>query len=129
MAERLRQRVAELGVADRVIFTGAVPSADLPAIYSAANVFVFPSTTARECMGLSMKQAMACGVPVVAARAGGATEAVEDGATGLCCAPNDADDLARAAAQILLSPEQSAMGKAGYERAKRYFDQERTFHE
>jgi len=129
MAERLAIRVQALDIQDHVTFTGAVPFEDLPAYYSLADVLVFPSTTAKECMGLSMKQAMACGTPVVAARAGGAPEAIEDGVTGFLCEPNNPLSLAQAIINVLTSPNRDAMGKAAYERALALYGQERTLRE
>ncbi|MBV8221865.1 MAG: glycosyltransferase [Candidatus Eremiobacteraeota bacterium] len=61
----LRARSASLGVADGVIFAGALPREDLPAMYAAADLFVFPSTS--ETQGLVLAEAFAAGLPVVAA--------------------------------------------------------------
>jgi glycosyltransferase involved in cell wall biosynthesis len=57
-----RRRVDLLGLADRVCFLGSVPEKDLPALYSGALAFVFPSQY--EGFGLPPLEAMACGVPV-----------------------------------------------------------------
>jgi glycosyltransferase involved in cell wall biosynthesis len=59
----LRRLARELGVADRVVFAGFVPDADLPALYSAARVYACPSLY--EGFGFTVLEAMACGVPVV----------------------------------------------------------------
>jgi glycosyltransferase involved in cell wall biosynthesis len=126
LENRLQDRVAELELGARVVFTGAVPFDELPAYYSVADVLAFPSTTAKECMGLAIKQAMACRVPVVVARAGGACEAISDGITGICCEPNDPASLAEAISKVLISPEREAMGEAGYDRGLKFFTQERT---
>ena len=70
------------GVADSIKLTGYVPFSDLPALYSSAEIFVFPSVY--EGFGLPVVEAMACGVPVITGRtaalaevAGGAIEHVE----------------------------------------------------
>lgn len=81
----------------RVILTGAVPQADLPALYAGADCFVFPSL--HEGFGLVPLESMACGTPVVAARVGALAEMVGDAAI-LLDAP-DADDLAAALADLL----------------------------
>lgn len=60
----LRARAAELGLADRVRFTGFIPEADLPSYYGSADLFVLP-TTALEGFGLVTVEAMACGTPAV----------------------------------------------------------------
>lgn len=63
--DALKERAAELAVADRWVELGYVPYEKLPAVYRAADVYVFPSFT--ESFGHSMVEAMACGLPVVAA--------------------------------------------------------------
>jgi glycosyltransferase involved in cell wall biosynthesis len=68
--------VEQLGVADAVRFTGYVPFGDLPAIYSLAEMFVFPSVY--EGFGLPVVEAMACGVPIVT----GPTKALVEVASG-----------------------------------------------
>ncbi len=62
----LRALARELGIADRVIFTGFVADADLPALYSGAFVYACPSLY--EGFGFTVLEAMACGVPVVCSK-------------------------------------------------------------
>jgi D-inositol-3-phosphate glycosyltransferase len=78
--ETLVELASELGVEDRVTFLEAVPHADLPMYYNAADVCVVPSYY--ESFGLVALESMACGVPVVASRVGGLRETVIDGRTG-----------------------------------------------
>jgi len=59
----LRRQATELGVEKKVVFTGFVPEADLPSLYSAARVYACPSLY--EGFGFTILEAMACGVPVV----------------------------------------------------------------
>ncbi|HJX85544.1 MAG TPA: glycosyltransferase family 1 protein, partial [Candidatus Angelobacter sp.] len=63
----LRRLAGELGIADKVIFTGFVPDCDLPALYSAAKVYACPSLY--EGFGFTVLEAMACGTPVVSSAA------------------------------------------------------------
>jgi len=61
--EAIRKKIDGLGLAGDVVFLGWLPFEDIPAIYSAADVFVFPSL--HEGFGMPVLEAMACGVPVV----------------------------------------------------------------
>jgi glycosyltransferase involved in cell wall biosynthesis len=81
----LRDAVASLGMEDRVRWLGHVPDTDLPALYSAATVFAFPSLY--EGFGLPVLEAFACGTPVVCARATALPELAADAA--LLAAPDD----------------------------------------
>jgi glycosyltransferase involved in cell wall biosynthesis len=76
--ERLRRQIVELGLEKEVIFTGPVPDADLPSLYSSATLAAFPSLY--EGFGIASLEAMACGVPVITSRAGGVAEVVDDAA-------------------------------------------------
>jgi D-inositol-3-phosphate glycosyltransferase len=79
--ERLRERARELGIAARVRFPGAVPQAELPRYYHAADALVV--TSRYESFGLVAVEALACGTPVVAAQVGGLTSIIRDGENGL----------------------------------------------
>lgn len=79
--ERLRARAAALGIGARVALPGAVPQAELPRYYRAADALVV--TSRYESFGLAAVEALACGTPVVAARVGGLPSIVRDGENGL----------------------------------------------
>lgn len=70
--EEVPRAVEASGVAERVRFLGYVPDADLPALYSGAEAFLFP--TSYEGFGLPVLEAMACGTPVVGADRGAVPE-------------------------------------------------------
>jgi len=78
-------RIGELGLQDRVLFTGYVPDEDLPALLSAASVLVMPSKY--EGFGLPVLEAMACGTPVIASNASSLPEVGGDAA--LYASPDD----------------------------------------
>ncbi len=67
------------------VFTGALQGEELAAAFASADAFVFPSTT--ETLGMAMIEALASGLPVLAARAGATAEVVSDGETGLLYDP------------------------------------------
>ncbi|MEO1591589.1 MAG: glycosyltransferase family 4 protein [Cyanobacteria bacterium J06632_22] len=76
---RLAQLAEELGVADRVIFAGFVPTAELVDHYRLADVYVMPS---KEGFGIVYLEAMACGVPVIAGDDDGSADPLQDGRLG-----------------------------------------------
>lgn len=107
---------------NRVTFTGGVPNEVLWKYYAVADALAFPTFTERECMGMSMKEALAVGSPVVAFRVGGTPEAVEDGATGYLVEVGDVDALAARLLAVLrgeLGPESRERCR---EFARRLFD-------
>lgn len=65
---------------------------DVKELYEAADMFVFPSF--REGLSISLMEAMAAGVPVVASRIRGNVDLIEDGVNGFLCDPNDASEFA-----------------------------------
>jgi glycosyltransferase involved in cell wall biosynthesis len=94
--------IDDLGLADHVQFTGAVPDEDLPALYNAAALYVLPSL--HEGFGIPCLEAMACGTPVIASRAGALSEVVGD-AGWLLNDPLDLQELAEAIEQVLTNSQ------------------------
>jgi anaerobic magnesium-protoporphyrin IX monomethyl ester cyclase len=72
LSRGLEDRVARSGAAHAINFTGYVPFADLPALYSLAEMFVYPSMY--EGFGLPVIEAMACGAPVITGRTAALSE-------------------------------------------------------
>jgi glycosyltransferase involved in cell wall biosynthesis len=97
LEDDLYARIDALGLGGRVRFIGFVDDDDLPALYSTARVFAFPSLY--EGFGLPPLEAMACGTPVVASNVSSVPEVV--GEAGLLVDPLDVDALAGALARAL----------------------------
>jgi glycosyltransferase involved in cell wall biosynthesis len=96
----IRRTIAGHGLEDRVILTGFVPDADLVFLYSRAYALALPSLL--EGFGLPAVEAMACGTPVVASRAGSLPEVVGD--AGLFFDPLDVGEIGRTLGAILDDP-------------------------
>jgi len=114
----------DLGIRDRVDFSGWIQPEEVPAVLNNATVFVMPSRW-REAFGLVTLQAMQMARPVVATAVGGSPEIVEEGVTGYLV-PNE-DDVALAVriAGLLCDPDcATRMGLAGRERARSRFSME-----
>ncbi len=98
-------------------FPGWMDQADLPAVYSLADLYLYPSNL--EAFPIPVAEAMACGVPIVTSKANGLEEIAGEGA--LLVDPTDPDEIAEAVAQLLTDDELHARtGAAGLDRSKRY---------
>ena len=95
--EPIFRTVRSLGLEDAVRFPGFIDDDDLPAVYSGAALFAFPSLY--EGFGLPLLEAMACGVPVVTSNISSMPEVAGDAA--VLVDPRDADGLAAAIARVL----------------------------
>jgi N-acetyl-alpha-D-glucosaminyl L-malate synthase BshA len=94
----------ELGVAQDVRFLGRLDS--VASLLQASDLFVLPSQT--ESFGLAALEAMACGAPVVATRAGGLPEVVDDGVSGILEPAGSVEAMARRAVELLRDPARHA---------------------
>jgi phosphatidyl-myo-inositol dimannoside synthase len=96
---RLESRVKEMGVSDRVIFTGYIPESEKVAHYSLADVYVMPSSG--EGFGIVLIEAAACGVPVVGSSVDGSREALLGGKLGRLVDPKQPQELVNAVIKVL----------------------------
>jgi D-inositol-3-phosphate glycosyltransferase len=116
-AQRLHALAKELGVEDKVTLRGQVPRDAMPGIFRSADAVV--CTPWYEPFGIVPLEAMACGVPVVAAAVGGLRETVVDQKTGLQVPPRDPEALADALGKLLADPALRAeMGRVGARRVR-----------
>ena len=121
----LKVLAERLGVAETVDFVGTVSDRELPEYYAAADVFVFPTTTTIECLGLTFVQAMFAGIPVVATRIAGAPEVIRDGVDGFLVEPGNPNALADRVNELLAKTreERTALGLRGRARAADLLDE------
>jgi glycogen(starch) synthase len=91
--QEFQQIAAEQGLKDSLLFRGVVPREDMPALYAQADCLLAPSLC-DEAFGLMSVEAQAVGTPVVAFKAGGLVETLEDGQTGFLCERGDVQALA-----------------------------------
>ena len=115
--EGLVKLAFELGMSDRVRFTGKIAESDKALMYSAADIYAMPSIRVGEMIegfGIVFLEAAAAGLPSVAGNNGGQAEAVIDGRTGLIVDGTSADAVASAIARLVEDAgERLRMGEAG----------------
>jgi glycosyltransferase involved in cell wall biosynthesis len=110
-------QVARLGLEGRVLFPGYVENADLPALFSGAAAFVFPSLY--EGFGIPVLEAGACGVPVITSNTSSLPEVAGDAA--LLVDPHDVDAIADAMYRLMTDEALRAeLARRGQENVKRF---------
>jgi glycosyltransferase involved in cell wall biosynthesis len=118
---RLRERAAQAGLAGRVHFAGRIAHDRLCEVLLEADLLVQPSI-GEESFGITLVEAMACGLPVLASKQGGMPEIVDPGVTGELLPPGETQAWREAIARLLQQPERMhAMGEAGRARAEGQF--------
>lgn len=119
--ERLEKLALEMKVLDRIHFLGEVPHENLPSLLRGADIFVQPSI-GEEAFGISVAEAMACEMPVLASNAWGLREVVVDQETGILVEPGNIDAWAKAIRCLVEDRSLAiAMGAAGRRRAVNRF--------
>lgn len=115
--QKIFETIDKLNLKDDIIFTGYVPENDLPALYNAADLFVYPSIY--EGFGLPPLEAMACGTPVITSNTSSLPEVVGD--AGIMVDPLDINELAHSMHEVLTnSALKIDLRKKGLERAKMF---------
>lgn len=121
--KRLENQVKQLNLDENVIFTGN--RKDIPEILAGIDLFVLSSVS--EGFGRAVAEAMACAKTVVATKAGGLSEVVEDGITGRLVSPKNSTALAEAIIELLKDKKKAEnMGIAGRKRVEKLFSIERN---
>lgn len=125
-AAKLRRQVEELGIADKLTFTGQLcAAAEVAEVLTAMDLFVHPGDP--EPFGLVNLEAMAMGKPVVAFAHGALPEIVKQDVTGILVPPGDEDACAAAIVELLRSPARlETLGAAGRARVESLFQIEGT---
>jgi glycosyltransferase involved in cell wall biosynthesis len=119
LESELRKKTVELGLADKVIFTGYV--GDVPSYLEVADLFVLSSD--KEGLPLSLGEAMAYSIPCIATDVGGNKEIVLHGQTGLLVKPRSPEQLAEAIEYLLAHPEERCrMGANALRRVHEHFN-------
>jgi phosphatidylinositol alpha-1,6-mannosyltransferase len=122
----LRKQVESMGLEKSVVFTGELATDDEVRMeFFKADVFALPSL--QEGFGLVFLEAMAAGLPVVAARAAATPEVVPDGEVAILFRPGDVGALADALIHLLKNEKlRKQMGRAGRNRVRRYSREEKS---
>ena len=111
----LLQKIESSGAADRIRLPGYIATADLPALYTAASAFAYPSL--REGFGLPILEAMACGTPVVTSSVSSLPEVA--GTAALFADPHDSGALASALQSVLSNKNlRTDLSRRGLDRAR-----------
>ncbi len=117
LCEEIYQLPHKLGIEKRVLFLGYVLDELLPALYNAADIFIYPSLY--EGFGLPVLEAMACGKPVIASKISSLSEVV--GEAGMLVEPLDTDAIASAMLFLAENPEaKRSIAQKGLERVKEF---------
>lgn len=123
--EALEAQIEARGLHDTVRLIGSI--SDPRALLWAIDIYVQPSV--KEGLGVALLEAMACGLPAIASRAGGMAEVIEERQSGLLVAAEDAGALAQALRELLQSPDmRRAFGAAARTRAATSFSMETMAH-
>jgi glycosyltransferase involved in cell wall biosynthesis len=120
--DKLKNLVEEYGIGESIEFVGVLPSARVLDELTNADIYLHPSEN--ESFGVAMIEAMGVGLPVVAAKSGGAMDIVVSD-TGVLCEIGDIDAMAKAIAELASSAElRESQGAAGRARAESLYSWE-----
>jgi len=112
LQSKLKKLASDLNVSDRVEFAGQIAPSKIPTYLQQMDILVNPSL--RESFGVSVLEAQACEIPVIAGKVGGLPEVMQEGITGFLVPPGDVNAIAEKI-ELLASDEnlRRRMGRAG----------------
>lgn len=118
----LQTQAKTLGLEKQVIFHQPVPHSALPAFYSSGDAGIFPST-GDEAFGITIAEAMACGLPVIGSYIGGIPEVIgNEGSAGLLVSPGHPDAIADAIRQLMADKDaRRVMGENARQRIENLY--------
>lgn len=117
----LQQKASATGFGNDIVFTGAIPQSEVPRYLNSFDVFA--NLSRRESFGVSVIEAMACGIPVVLSDADGPREISKNGKFAAMVPVNDAPAAAEQFHRLLIDPQQAGLlGKAGRQRVEQEYD-------
>ena len=121
--DELPQLAAQLGIAERTQFVGAVAHTEVPHWLHQLDIYAAPSRLDSESFGVAVIEAGACGLPVVVSDAGGLPEVVVDGETGLVVPRDDVPALQAALKRLVLDASlRERLGTAGRAHVERHYE-------
>ena len=124
-AAAVRRRIADSELESRVQLTGELPDPELATVLRESHVLAVPSRY--EGFGIVYLEGMSFGLPAIASAAGGATDIVTDGDTGILVGPDDPAAIASAVTRLGTDPDRLArMGQRARERYEQHPDWART---
>ncbi|MCE5315725.1 MAG: glycosyltransferase family 4 protein [Armatimonadota bacterium] len=116
--EETKRYASELGLADKVVFTGMLKRLQIEPIYSSADAFAFPSTT--ETQGIAVCEALSAGLPVIAVNAGGIPENIKHEVDGFLTGNNPTDFAGRIEFLISNESQRLKMGECARVNARQF---------
>lgn len=112
--QRLKQKAIQLGVTDHVVFTGFVDEQEKASLYRLADAFIMPSQG--EGFGIVLLEAMASGIPVMASKLDGSSEALKQGELGKLVNPQDLNEVKAGILETLTKPKLVPSGLSYFSR-------------
>lgn len=114
MIPEYKKLAQNLGISERVVFTGFIDEESLIDLYRGSYMLILPTLTPAEGFGMVLIEANACGTPVIGSKIGGIKYVIKDGKTGLLVPPGDPEALAKAMQRLLEDDELTKkMGSKG----------------